>query len=178
MKKILVSIMVLTLSFSLIACGGTEGSSSSEAQGQTAQAETIEKESKEENNDMQIKVGDELITGDFAVRINSLRKVEDMDGNPSVVVNYSFTNNSEDTISPMVAIYMKIFQDGTQLENAIIFEGISLDNSMKELRPGTSIDDCETGFVMISENELEIEVIATSEMFSGKPVLVITDAPQ
>ena len=104
--------------------------------------------------------------------------VKDSDGKPSVVLNYKFTNNSEKTTNALVATYFKVFQDGEQLETAIILDGIDSSNSSKDLRPGKSIDNCEIGYVMNSDKDLEIEVMATEDMIAGKPVLIKTAAPK
>ena len=161
-KKIRLGILVLL--FSIIAFTGCSSDKKDTAtqeppkQGATVQTDTNTKEVKKDTNESnEAKIGDEIKISNYSVKINSLRMVKDSDGKPSVVLNYKFTNNSEKTTNALVATYFKVFQDGELLETAIILDGIDSSNSSKDLRPGKSIDNCEIGYVMNSDKDLEIE---------------------
>lgn len=171
MKKLLSILMVTCLALTMTACGDT--SKPDETEGVTQSQEETAKSS-------DVKIGDDiqLDGGKYAVKINSLRRGEDVDGKPCVIVNYSFVNNSEETTSAIVATHFQVFQDGTELESAIMMDGINPDNVLKDIRPNNSIDDCELGYVMTSENELEIEVSATSELLSGNKILINAEVPK
>ena len=182
-KKIRLGILVLL--FSIIAFTGCSSDKKDTAtqeppkQEATVQTDTNTKEVKKDTQESnEAKIGDEIKISNYSVKINSLRMVKDSDGKPSVVLNYKFTNNSEKTTNALVATYFKVFQDGEQLETAIILDGKDSSNSSKDLRPGKSIDNCEIGYVMNSDKDLEIEVMATEDMIAGKPVLIKTAAPK
>lgn len=186
-KKIRLGILVLL--FSIIAFTGCSSDKKDTAtqeppkQEATVQTKdntntTTSEDKKDTQESNEAKIGDEIKISNYSVKINSLRMVKDSDGKPSVVLNYKFTNNSEKTTNALVATYFKVFQDGEQLETAIILDGKDSSNSSKDLRPGKSIDNCEIGYVMNSDKDLEIEVMATEDMIAGKPVLIKTTAPK
>lgn len=76
----------------------------------------------------------------YQVVIGEARLAEDYQGNPAVVVSYTFTNNSDEAISPMVAVHAKAFQNGVQLDTAIGTEAEESGKSMNEVKPGASIN--------------------------------------
>ena len=80
--------------------------------------------------------------GDYHVEIKGASLAKDYEGKSAIIVTYAWTNNSENTTSAMVSVGTKAFQDGVQLESAIIIGDNSYDSgaSMKEVRPGTTID--------------------------------------
>lgn len=103
--------------------------------------------------------------GAYHVEIKDATLVHDYDGNPSIVITYSWTNNSEDTTSAMMSILEKAFQDGVELDTAMIFDSGIYDSgaSSKDVRPGTTID-VQCAFTLTSETSIvEFEL---SEAFS------------
>lgn len=191
MKKILSLVLSLLLLIGLSACGGTstgdDTAKKKDNQEQSSQenSQSQDESQNQENNQNQsqantgaFELGDDVTTGDYVVKINSLRKSIDMNGNPAVIVNYDYTNNSEETTSALGSILVSVFQDGIQLDNAIGAEGIESDNYIKQVRPGNTIQGCEEGFITTSDSPLEIEIIAASEMFSGETQLVNADMPE
>ena len=80
--------------------------------------------------------------GDYHVEIRDAALAADYAGNPAIVITYSWTNNSADTISAMAAILAKAFQNGVQLDAAIIGDDSVYDSAaqMRDVRPGTTVD--------------------------------------
>ena len=76
---------------------------------------------------------------DYAVTIDDCRMTEDYEGNPAAVVTFTFTNNSEETTSPAVALHAQVFQNGTELEMAITTDNEDADKYMNDVKPGSSI---------------------------------------
>lgn len=74
----------------------------------------------------------------YAVTIDSCKQAKDYAGKPAVVITYTWTNNSDDATSFMTSISDKAFQDGVELETAILSDS-SDSNSMKEIKPGKSL---------------------------------------
>lgn len=110
--------------------------------------------------------------GKYDVKIGDCAFGEDYEGNKMIVVNYDFTNNSEDTVMPLMALEGKAFQDGVQLELAIAFDSSVYDAGIeqKELKPGASLSGCQKAYVLSSESPVEFEF---GELF-GSPVLTKT----
>lgn len=97
--------------------------------------------------------------GDYQVEIKGASVAQDYNGNPVIIVTYSWTNNSSETTSAIVSVLAKAFQDGIQLENAIVANNNVYDSaaSMKDVRPGTTID-VQVAFVMTSDSVVEFEL--------------------
>lgn len=75
---------------------------------------------------------------DYAVTIDSCKQTKDYQGKAAVVITYTWTNNSDKATSFMTSITDKAFQDGVQLDTAILGNGDS-SNLMKDIKPGKSI---------------------------------------
>lgn len=103
--------------------------------------------------------------GDYHVAILSARKAVDYEGKPALVVSYKFTNNAADNKMFLSSVSGKAFQDGVQLETAIITgdDGINAENQMKELKTGASIE-VDVAYLLDNEtSDVEVEV---SELIS------------
>ena len=99
--------------------------------------------------------------GDYHVEIKGASLAKDWSGNNAIVIEYTWTNNSDDTTSAMMSMYEKAFQDGVELDTALV-DGVS-DNYTKDVRPGVSID-VKKAFELTSDtSEVELEI---SEAFS------------
>lgn len=103
--------------------------------------------------------------GAYHVEIKNAALAHDYEENPAIVVTYAWTNNSEETTSPMMTILEKAFQDGVELDRAMIFDSglYNAEMSSKDVRPGTTID-VQCAFTLTSETSpVELEL---SEAFS------------
>lgn len=99
---------------------------------------------------------EEGAVGDFYVSLKDCAVVQDYEGNDALLVNYSFTNNSEETTSALIGVYLKAFQDGVQLEIATVM-GRDYDEQ-KEIRPGVTMETCQAAFLLNSNSPVEVEV--------------------
>lgn len=203
-KRIITVLLIIVMVLVIVACDSdnteeskeesttkeiqeVEGEKDTEAKEQASAEKETDEETEEANEDEEtsntgqnqsgLSLGDSFETGPYTVTVNSIRKSKDYEGNPAIVINYDWTNNSEDTTSWLGSIFTQVFQDGVSLERAFIVEDKDSDMSMKDVRPGTTIEGIEEAFVTTSENELEIEVQAAEELIFGEPVLIITDFP-
>lgn len=96
---------------------------------------------------------------DYAVTIDGSTVAKDYQGKRAVVVDFTFTNNSDKANSFAFATRVKAFQDGIELEDAMFFDDDVYDsaNSMKDIKPGKSIS-VQDAFVLDSDADVEIEV--------------------
>lgn len=99
--------------------------------------------------------------GDYTVSVVSHKLSKDYQGASAVIVSLGFTNNGKDTDNFMGSISCKAFQDGVQLETAIITgeDSGSGESQMKNVRPGAGIE-VSVAYVLTSDTspvELEIE---------------------
>lgn len=93
--------------------------------------------------------------GDYAVEIKDAYKATDYEGKPAIVINYAWTNNSEDTTSAEVAFLTSAFQDGIELEHSSLPDDAYA--SWTEIRSGTTLD-VNSVFLLRSESPVEFEV--------------------
>lgn len=99
----------------------------------------------------------------YLVEIGEARTGTDYQGNPAVVIPYTFTNNSDEAISPMVALHEKVFQNGVQLDVAIGVSGADSGKAMSEVKPGASISYEMSYELQDTTNDVTVEV---EELFS------------
>lgn len=103
--------------------------------------------------------------GDYYVEIKDAFLTQDYEHKPVIVIIYSWTNNSDETTANWTSVIEKAFQDGIELESAIMVDDERYDSgsSMNDVRPGTTID-IQVAYVMTSEtSKVEFEI---SELIS------------
>lgn len=109
--------------------------------------------------------------GDYSVEIHDYELATDYNGNPAIIIGYTFTNNGEDATSGLVALSDIAYQNGVQLDAAIITERDIGSDKMKDIKTGASID-LQAAFLLSSETspvEFEIsELISFSDEKLGK----------
>ena len=167
-KKALAMIFASFMALSLVACGSdTSASDTPATSGEPAetQQETAEEPAEPETTDSGA-------VGDYDVTIGDCAFTTDIDGNNAIVVNYDFTNNSDEDVAPFVGISMTAFQDGVQLETAFVMDTSVYDAGIgqKQLKPGASLTGCQNAYVLTSTSPVEVEV---GPLF-GDPVLFKT----
>ena len=109
--------------------------------------------------------------GDYAVVIGDSSLTEDYEGNPAIVVNFAFTNNGDDDANFMFATSAQAFQDGVELETAIIMDDtFDSANSLKDVKPGSSID-VQVAYLLDGTSDVTVEV---TELISFDDTLLAT----
>lgn len=98
--------------------------------------------------------------GDYYVKINDCTFGTDCEGNKIIVINYDFTNNGKDTMSPVVGTLNKAFQDGVELDRAITLDSSVYDAgiAMKDVKPGATLEGVQDAFVLDGDSLVEYEV--------------------
>lgn len=112
--------------------------------------------------------------GKYYIEIKSAALTTDFEGNPAIVITYSWTNNSEETTSADVCFLEKAFQNGIQIDSAIIGKSDIYDSmlGMKDIRPGATLDVQAAYLITSSTAIVEFEV---SELFSLSDDIVSMD---
>ena len=80
--------------------------------------------------------------GDFFVEIGDAFIVDDYQGNPAVVVTYTWTNNSDETTNAMSELTEQAFQNGVELSVATVTssEQYTTGSSLRDVRPGAQTE--------------------------------------
>jgi len=117
MKKIISILLCAVLLLSLVACG--------------------DKGSNKEDNIVKI--------GDYESVYNGAKIMKDSDDADAIVINFTYTNNSKDSQSFDWAYYYHAFQEGVELEYAVVWVSEdsydTLDDGLQnEVQPGASLD--------------------------------------
>lgn len=152
-RKMMAAVLALSLAagapFALAGCDSE--STDAGAQG-SAPAQTAQKEEAK---------------SDYAVTIDDCTVTKDYEGEPAVIIDYAFTNNSDEDTSFAVACNAKVFQNGAQLETAIVDEDLG-NGYMAEIKPGASTQ-ARIAYKLADQSEVSVEV---EEMFSLDEVLL------
>ena len=96
----------------------------------------------------------------YAVTIDGAEQTTDYSGDPALVVTYTFTNNSDEATSMMVALRDEAYQDGVECDMAFV-QDVGGD-SMSKVKPGSSAQ-VRKAYALTSSSPVEIEV---TELFS------------
>lgn len=91
----------------------------------------------------------------YAVTIDDCKVTTDYRGKPAIVVTYTFTNNSDKATAFMTAISAKCFQNGVQLDYAVV-EDADGQSGMNEIKPGatTTVDQ---SYLLDDESDVSAE---------------------
>lgn len=111
--------------------------------------------------------------GDYHVEIKNGVLTEDYSGNPVCIITYSWTNNSDEATSAIFAIEEKAFQDGVELEMALLVsDAYDAGASMKEVKPGATLD-VQCAFVLANKtSDVEIELTEQFDFSKSSPKVV------
>lgn len=148
-----VSIARFALTFALtaaavaapVALAGCDGSSSG---GDSAPAAEEQQEEQAEEAAPQ--------ESEYVVSIDGSTVTTDYQGAPAIIVDYTFTNNSDDAISFAVACSQKAFQNGVQLETAIVSEDLG-NGYMAEIKPGATTT-ARMAYSLTDQSDVTVEV--------------------
>lgn len=93
---------------------------------------------------------------DYAVTIDGSTVTTDYEGNPAIIVDYTFTNNSDDATSFAAACYPQAFQNGVQLETAIVTDDLG-NGYYAEIKPGATTS-ARIAYSLSDESDVTVEV--------------------
>ncbi len=155
MKKISIILTALLIAlFMVFAMGSSEDKNETSDQGSGSVEATKAPE-------------DKTSLGDYSVVIDSCRLAKDYEGKDVIIVKYIFSNvSNEESISFMVALSDKVFQNGIGLESAIVTDdsaNYDSGNQMKDIKKGATLE-VEAAYVL--ENTTDNVDVEVSELIS------------
>ena len=103
----------------------------------------------------------EEVQSEYDVTIDGATVTTDYEGAPAMIVDYSFTNNSDEATSFAVACSQKAFQNGVQLETAIVTEALG-NGYLAEIKPGATTT-ARMAYSLTDQSDVTVEV---SELIS------------
>lgn len=106
----------------------------------------------------------EASDSEFGVTIDGSHQTKDYDGKKALVVDFTFKNNSDEATSFMFAVSAKAFQNGVELDTAVVGDDKKYDSgkSMKEIKPGASTK-AQAAYLLSDSSDVSVEV---TQLFS------------
>ncbi len=103
--------------------------------------------------------GTGIIDDKYYVEVLSARKSKDYSGKDVVIIDYRYTNNSDETTSFMFACNAQAFQNNVELESAIVTgdKSYSSENTLKDIKPGGTIE-VQKAYVLQDNSPVTVEV--------------------
>ena len=80
----------------------------------------------------------------------------DYEGSPAVIVDFTFTNSSEEDQSFASACMVQAFQNGVQLETAIVMEDLG-NGYLAEVKPGGTVS-ARLAYKLADQTDVSVEV--------------------
>lgn len=162
-KKIIIFgvIFAIIVVIAIAASGSDDGSSTTPNENTTASSVNAEKEKSDDNT-----------LGDFKCVVKGAKVTKDWEGKDAVLITYEFTNNSDSPMSFDGALNDKLYQDGIELESAILSddeESKLLDTV--DLKPGITKEVKKAYLLRNKDSEIEVEI---QEIFSFSDDMIKT----
>ena len=145
-RRALVVTLALVAATSPVALAGCNGS---DAGDDAPVAEQPAEEQAEEP-------AEEQASSKYAVTIDGSTVTTDYEGKPAIIVDYTFTNNSDDATSFAVACSQKAFQNGVQLANAVVMDDLG-NGYLAEIKPGATTS-ARMAYSLTDESDVTVEV--------------------
>lgn len=151
MKKVITLLVSIAVMLFIVGCGPTTNDNPSSNAGQDTASKSSETQQP-------------AASEKYKVSIDNFTLVKDYEGKDAIIVDYTFTNLSEKDTSFMVAVSDKAFQNGVELETAIIMDNKAFDSSasMKDIKKGATLK-VQQAFILSDKSDVTIEV---KELFS------------
>jgi len=169
MKKTILILLAVVLPLTLISCLEFEIDSSKDSP--LAYNDTTEPDSGGKSNVM-------LNSGtidDYLIIIKSMQLSTNYKDEPSVIITYDFTNNSDEAKSFVFAVSSTVFQDGIECESTISSfkdKSFNSDNQMKDIKPGATLEVQKIYKLNNETSDIEVEVSEWIS-FSKNPATVV-----
>ena len=162
MKKRLMMIAAAAMLAVMLTACGSSGDADAQTTQDTGSATTAAQTDKTSAEDTAEPSDGTL--GSYAVEIKGAKLCKDYEGNNAIMITYSWTNNSDETTSPMGSMMEEAFQDGVQLDAAIV--DLEYNDGMTDVRPGTTID-VDVIYELPSDSTVEFEISAIEDAFES-----------
>lgn len=91
------------------------------------------------------------------VTIDDAQVGADYEGKPALIVTYTWQNNSDKETSFAVSIGAKGFQNGVELEPALMVDGVDSGASLAQVKPG-STTTVKEAYLLTDQSPVDVEV--------------------
>ena len=169
-KKSIAVIAALMLCASATACSGTTSSSNASSVNSVAStnssAATPSNAAESAATDKTGPTSGKAV--DYDVAIESVKTAKDYNGKDAAIVKFKWTNGSKKADSAMACLMMTVYQDGVQLEPAVITSDSLAENESKSIQPGKSLE-FECAYALSGkEKKIQVDVSDIASLGSNK----------
>ena len=99
----------------------------------------------------------------FTAKYISHSTVKDYEGKNAIRIVFHYTNNDKSAQEFALAAYVMVFQNGVELDNAMLDDYKKEDNNaIKKIKPGTAIKVA-SSFVLEDKSDVQLEI---SDLYS------------
>ena len=145
------ALVAATSPLALAGCNGSDAGDDAPAAEQPAEEQT-EQPAEEQTE----QPAEEKASSKYVVTIDGSTVTTDYEGKPAIIVDYTFTNNSDDATSFAVACSQKAFQNGVQLETAVVLDDLG-NGYLAEIKPGATTS-ARMAYSLADESDVTVEV--------------------
>lgn len=136
-KSLTILLATACLAMPLCGCGSSKSSSTPSQDEQASATESSQTVDQAENANESEEQPAPVANSPYVVSIDSARVTTDYDGNPAVVITYTFTNNSDETESFATACSETVYQNGVECSMGFGTDYNS-DGYMQKVKPGAT----------------------------------------
>ena len=138
-NRIAAGILAIACGFCISGCGDTGESSSTVSEATTTVAEAETQGETEAQAETEAQTEKPASDAKFAFEIVSTAMSTDYEGKSVLVVEYNFTNNSDETTSFTFACRDKVFQNGIECDSSVIgCDDVDSQMQLTDIQPGTT----------------------------------------
>lgn len=138
-RKWIAGLLAVSMMAAMAGCAETTDSSSSQAEETSAAESSVEESSAAEETEAEDSTEAAAEETEFQVELLGTSISQDYEGKPVLVVEYNFTNNSDESQSFIFACQDKAFQNGIECDDTVIgCDDIDSQQQMNEIQPGTT----------------------------------------
>lgn len=138
--------MSAALALALCACGSS-GSTQGTNSGDAGTSDSKEAQQAQESVEQ---------ASDFAVTIDAVEKTSDYQGNPAVIVSFTYTNNSDEATSMIASTRVELYQGGVQQDLAVVPD-LDTSASYNNVKPGVSVP-VQLAYTVNDDSDIDVEV--------------------
>ena len=177
MKRVFALLISISLLLSLAACGAGGSEITNESGINNSSDGIIDNNNKiveappKETDAPTEPLSDSGELKDCSITVGDAEFIEDYEGRSGILIHFSFTNTSEENITPAFSVTRKAFQNGIGLEDAHASDDAIHDsgNLTKKIQPGATIELTE--FFLLSSDTAPVQFyIADSFSVDGRQV--------
>lgn len=126
----------------IIIIGSTSGNNKKDNNSSNnSSSSTVSSNTQSTSSNSQNTPADSGTLGKYEVAIKDASLAKDYEGNPAMIVTFSFKNNSDKAQSFTTSIHDIAYQDGVQLSTGVVVQDNSpYEDSIKNVQPGTTLE--------------------------------------